>query len=173
VVQFAPEYSIEQHLAGSNALFSLDIPPHIDTLAKQFSSQIKRKGLVSHSLADPAVSTPRQKQKKDIQMVDVSSMDVSWVENDHDNDQYLYVRSHMKAVKESSMNDHFCDRYEEELDNVARAIQKKGGTKLYGKVMERIGRIKERYPTANKHYEIEVKQQNGITTEVTRKQKTW
>jgi hypothetical protein len=99
------------------------------------------------------------------------SIDVCWVENNQDDDQYLYVRSHMKAVKESSMNDHFCDRYEEELDNVARAIHKKGGTKRYGKVMERIGRIKERYPTANKHYEIEVKQQDGITTEVTWKRK--
>jgi hypothetical protein len=99
------------------------------------------------------------------------SIDVCWVENNQDDDQYLYVHSHMKAVKESSMNDHFCDRYEEELDNVARAIHKKGGTKRYGKVMERIGRIKERYPTANKHYEIEVKQQDDITTEVTWKRK--
>jgi hypothetical protein len=90
------------------------------------------------------------------------SIDVCWVENNQDDDQYLYVHSHMKAVKESSMNDHFCDRYEEELDNVARAIHKKGGTKRYGKVMERIGRIKERYPTANKHYEIDYTHQPSV-----------
>ena len=55
-----------------------------------------------------------------------------------------------KGLKEASMNDHFCEHYELELS-------KKGGTKNYAKVCERIGRLKERCPTANKHYNIEVK----------------
>lgn len=96
---------------------------------------------------------------------------VRWVENDGESDQYLYIHSQMKAVKEFSMNDHFCDRYEEELDTVARAIHKKGGTKKYGKVMERIGRVKERYPAANKHYEIQVKEKEGMAIEVSWKRK--
>ncbi len=98
-------------------------------------------------------------------------IDVQWVEKLGDQDQYLYVHSRNKALKEASMEEHFSHRYEEELDNVARAIHRKGGTKIYGKVMERIGRIKERYPSANKHYEIEVSQDNGKVVEVTWKRK--
>lgn len=71
-------------------------------------------------------------------------------------DNYLYVRSRQKAVKEASMNEHFSQRYEEELENIRGALYKKGGTKKLEKVWERIGRLKERYPTANKHYTITV-----------------
>ena len=98
-------------------------------------------------------------------------IEVCWVKTSGESDQYLRIHSQMKAAKETSMNDHFSDRYEEELDTVARAIHKKGGTKKYGKVMERIGRIKERYTTANKHYEIEVKEKDGLATEVLWKRK--
>lgn len=71
-------------------------------------------------------------------------------------DSYMYVRSQQKAVKEASMNDHFSQRYEQDLENIREALGKKSGTKKLEKVWERIGRLKERYPTANKHYKIEV-----------------
>lgn len=98
-------------------------------------------------------------------------IDICWAQDDQLADRFLYVHSKMKAVKETSMSDHFCHRYEEELDTVARAIHKKGHTKRYGKVMERIGRIKERYPAANKHYDIHVTEKDGIAVEVTWKRK--
>jgi len=71
-------------------------------------------------------------------------------------DNYMYVRSSQKAVKEASMNEHFSQHYEEDLENIKGALSKKGGTKKLEKVWERIGRLKERYPSANKHYSIEV-----------------
>ena len=71
-------------------------------------------------------------------------------------DTYMYVRSEQKAIKETSMNDHFSQRYEEDLERIKMALSKKGGTKKLEKVWERIGRLKERYPTANKHYSINV-----------------
>jgi len=77
----------------------------------------------------------------------------------------------MKAAKEPSMNEHFCHRYEEELDNIAESAHKKRCTKKYGKVQERIGRIKERYPAANKHYTIDVKGKDGIAVMVSWKRK--
>jgi len=86
-------------------------------------------------------------------------------------DRYLYVRSDRKTIKEASMNEHFSEHYEEELENIARAIHKKGGTKKYEKVVERIGRIKERYSTANKHYRITVQEKDGIAVKVTWKRK--
>lgn len=79
-----------------------------------------------------------------------------FVENPSCDDQYLYVRSNQKAVKEASMNEHFSSRYEQDLDTIKSALHKKGGTKKLEKVWERIGRLKERYPTANKHYTVSV-----------------
>ena len=78
------------------------------------------------------------------------------VEKEGCEDTYMYVKSQQKAVKEASMNDHFSQRYEEDIENIKSALSKKGGTKKLEKVWERIGRLKERYPTANKHYSITV-----------------
>ncbi len=71
-------------------------------------------------------------------------------------DTFLYVRSQQKAVKEVSMNEHFSQRYEQDLERIREGIHKKGGTKKLDKVWERVGRLKERYPTANKHYNITI-----------------
>lgn len=79
-------------------------------------------------------------------------------------DRYMYVRSEMKAVKEASMEAHYSQRFEKELDHLAKAIHTKGGTKKTAKVYERLGRIKERYPTANKHYNITVEEKDGQAT---------
>ncbi len=83
-------------------------------------------------------------------------------------DTYMHVRSQQKAVKEASMNDHFSQRYEEDIENIKAALTKKGGTKKLEKVWERIGRLKERYPTANKHYSITVApdQENKNATDI-------
>ena len=83
-------------------------------------------------------------------------MELKLVEKPGCSDTYLYVHSQQKAVKEASMNEHFSQRYEEAVENIRGALYKKGGTKKLEKVWERIGRLKERYPTANKHYKIEV-----------------
>jgi len=93
-------------------------------------------------------------------------IEIRWVEKPENDDRFLYVRSQMKAKKEMAMNDHFSERYEEELEHIAQAIHKKGGTKNYAKVLERIGRIKERYSAANKHYKIDVKEKHGIAVKV-------
>lgn len=83
-------------------------------------------------------------------------IELRFVEKPGCSDKYVYVRSQQKAIKEASMNDHFSQRYEEDLENIKSALHKKGGTKKLQKVWERIGRLKERYPTANKHYTINV-----------------
>lgn len=82
-------------------------------------------------------------------------------------DQFLHIRSEQKAVKEASMNAHYSARFEEELNNINQSIQSKGGTKKIEKVHERLGRIKERYPAANKHYTIDVQQDKQIATGLT------
>ena len=82
-------------------------------------------------------------------------------------DQYMYIRSQMKAVKEASMEARYSKHFEEELAQLAKALHTKGGTKKIIKVYERLGRIKERYPAANKHYKIVVEENNKIATLLT------
>ena len=72
-------------------------------------------------------------------------------------DTYIYVKSERKAKKENAMKELFTKRYETQLENINAALGKKGGTKKLDKVWERIGKLKEKYPTANKYYSIEVK----------------
>lgn len=85
------------------------------------------------------------------------------VENDSDN--YLWVKSEAKAVKENSMHDQFTQRFEEGLRGIQSGIAKKGGTKRTNKVWERIGRLKEKYASINQYYEITVQDNgNGIAT---------
>jgi hypothetical protein len=71
-------------------------------------------------------------------------------------DNYLHVHSEAKERKESSMNSRMEQRFEEGLQQVREGVCKKGGTKKYEKVWERIGRLKAKYPTVHKYYAIEV-----------------
>ena len=76
------------------------------------------------------------------------------VENDTDN--YLWVKSEAKAMKENSMNDQFSQRFEEALRGIQKGITSKGGTKKTDKVWERIGRLKEKYSSTHQYYDITV-----------------
>jgi len=82
-----------------------------------------------------------------------------------DKDQYLWVRSHAKALKEDSMNGLLSQRFEEGIQGIQEGIQKKGGTKKIDKVYERIGRLKQKYPSVHKYYDIIVSDDgNGTVT---------
>jgi len=85
-----------------------------------------------------------------------SAIELKMVTKPDCDDKYMYVKSEKKALKETSMNERFSQQYEEELEKIQTAITKKGGVKKLEKVWERIGRLKERYPSANNYYKIEV-----------------
>ena len=71
-----------------------------------------------------------------------------------DGDNYLWVKSKAKALKENSMNGLLSQRFEEGIQNIGEGINKKGGTKMLDKVYERIGRLKQKYPSVHKYYDI-------------------
>jgi len=85
----------------------------------------------------------------------------------------LYCRSTGRANKERGMKSRFQQRFEKGLAAIAASLVKKRGRKSYGTIMERIGRLKERYPRIARFYRIEVTQQkgkvSGITWEMERK----
>jgi transposase len=68
----------------------------------------------------------------------------------------LVCHSTDKELKETGIENRFEARFEEELGKVHRALGKKGGTKRYEKVIEKIGRLKERYRRIARRYEIMV-----------------
>jgi transposase len=88
------------------------------------------------------------------------------------NSYLLEVNSAKKALKEASMQNQFIVRYEQELEKIKASILKKGGVKTVAKVYERIGRIKQKYPSANKLFEIAIEQDesNHKATSITWKQ---
>lgn len=82
------------------------------------------------------------------------------------NDSLLYVRSQRKALKEISMQEHFTSHFEIGLTQIKQGIQKKGGIKSIEKVWERIGRLKEKYPSAHRFFDIEVVHNGTIATDM-------
>ena len=71
-------------------------------------------------------------------------------------DYYLEVKSYAKQVKESGMKNQFEQRFEEALQKIHNSIHSKGGIKQADKVQQRIGRAKERYPSVQQYYIIDV-----------------
>jgi len=73
----------------------------------------------------------------------------------------VYCHSSAKEVKEKGIKTRFEKRFESALAEVDEGLSMKGRTKSYEKVVERIGRLKERYRRVSKRYEIEVKKDDG------------
>ncbi len=76
------------------------------------------------------------------------------VKQEQGTDYYLEVRSGKKALKEQGMKSQFEKRFEEELQKIKNALLKKGGTKSVEKVNQRIGRARQKYPSAQIRYNI-------------------
>jgi transposase len=73
----------------------------------------------------------------------------------NDNTDYcIEINSEMKALKERGMQRQFEERFEGELEKIKTSIHKKGGVKLSDKVNQRIGRAKQKYPSAQGRYDI-------------------
>lgn len=64
------------------------------------------------------------------------------------------VKSDFKAMKERSMNVKFKDRFELELQKLAKGITLKSGIKTQEKVQQKIGRLKEKYPSIAPNFTI-------------------
>ena len=69
----------------------------------------------------------------------------------------LYCHSSRKESKEKAMADRVSMRFEAELSKLNEGLEKKGCMKKYEKVMEKIGRLKQKYSKAAKNYVVKVK----------------
>jgi hypothetical protein len=71
---------------------------------------------------------------------------------------FLHCHSSAREAKEKAMQNQFSQRFEAALDKLNEGLSKKGSTKFYDKILQRIGRLRQRYSSAAQHYQIEVDQ---------------
>lgn len=76
----------------------------------------------------------------------------------------LYCESTGRGRKEESMKGLFQKRFEEGLQAIADSLNKKRGVKDYEKVLERMGKLKGKYSSISRFYEIEVDQEKDLAT---------
>ena len=126
-------------------------------------SRSKIKDYKADNQSSPVIIADKKDQPIELKRV--------YVEADRDN--YLWVKSHAKSEKEISMSNQFSQRFEQGLSAIENGIAKKGGTKKLDKVWERIGRLKEKYPSIHKYYNIEVTENsNGTARKLTFQKRT-
>lgn len=68
---------------------------------------------------------------------------------------FLYCKSNLKQQKEQSMQGRLEQNFKEQLTLLSKSIHKKGCTKRYDKVLERVGRLKEKYKQIARFYQID------------------
>ena len=130
--------------------------------SKQYNYMCVSRSNLKEYHADTNSSPVKIKDKRN---QPIELMKVKTVEGD--TDKYLWVKSKAKALKENSMNGLLSQRFEEGIQSISEGVNKKGGTKKIDKVYERIGRLKQKYPSVHKYYDIIVKDnKKGIATEI-------
>lgn len=100
------------------------------------------------------------KSKREVRLKAVTGKD--------NTDYFLEVASQDKYETQDSMRRQFEARFEMELEKITTSLQRKGGIKKVAKVHERIGRAREKYPSVQYYYDIEVKtnDNSGTATEL-------
>jgi len=116
---------------------------------------VSRNGLQNYTLADNGFKTVFDKRGQPIEINIATSNDNS------DGDMYLYVKSHMKQQKELSMNNKQTKRFLQDFENIRSSLSKKRGIKQEGAVNQRIGRLRQKYPSISKLYTIKLKVNNN------------
>jgi len=112
---------------------------------KQDYVSVSRSKLTKYEIIEePVIIEDNRKNKIQLQKVKQSGKD----------DYFVYVKSEQKAKKEKSMDDRFTDKFEKELEEFNKNLQKKGAQRKSVDVYQRIGRLKERNHYISGQYEI-------------------
>jgi len=85
----------------------------------------------------------------------------------------LYCHSTRREEKDRAIGDRFINRFEEALRKLAGGLHKKRCLKKYDKVMEKIGRLRQKYSRVSSQYTISVEKDDtgGNATKITWEQK--
>ena len=78
------------------------------------------------------------------------------VKNEETNELELYCHSETKEAKSIVMTDKFTKRFEDELQKLVNGLTKTRAIKKYEKIVEKIGRLKERFSKVSRFYDISI-----------------
>ena len=115
----------------------------------------------------PYIVVSRKKKKEipsDVTMVAVKEDDktntvfvkAGLVKNRETGELELYCHSIDKEKKEEGIKTKFQERFEAELLKARNALDLRNGTKRYDKVVERMGRLKERFKLVSHRYNVDI-----------------
>ena len=97
------------------------------------------------------------KKDREIIVYDKKENQISLCQVEQTEQEYiLKIKSNCKELKERSMYQSFTKNFEEGIEKIRLSIGKKHGVKKESKVHERIGRLKEKYPSVSKFYDIKL-----------------
>lgn len=83
-----------------------------------------------------------------------SEVSVAYVRTDNQEEKWLYCESKAKEAVASKMRQLFQERFENTLQKLSEGIQKPKGRKDYLKIVERLGRLKEKHRQVSGCYDI-------------------
>jgi transposase len=81
--------------------------------------------------------------------------------NEETQETLLYCHSTMREKKDQAIDDRFTSRFEEALQKLNNGLHKKSCLKKFDKVMERIGRLKQKYSRVGRQYTISVEKDDS------------
>jgi hypothetical protein len=82
-----------------------------------------------------------------------------------DSEVFLHVHSEGKEIKEKSILENKLQKFEKSLLEINANLKKKGSQKKYEKIVERVGRLKEKYGVGTL-YDVEVTNKDGNAIEI-------
>ena len=82
------------------------------------------------------------------------SIKAKLIKNEETEEHELYCFSEAKSKKETSIFDQASKRYEEQLERMAAGLKKNKTKKDYAYILQRLGRLKEKYASSAKAYEV-------------------
>ena len=92
--------------------------------------------------------------------------------SDRHDGYFLKIDSQAKRQKEMSMNNRFQEGFEKGMNSITASLEKKSGIKMEEKVYERVGRLKQKYPSISAFYDIKyVVETTTVTNRKTKEKK--
>jgi len=87
----------------------------------------------------------------------------------HDQESELYCHSEAMEHKSNELSSKYVERFKDGLLKLSKGLNKKGCTKKYDKIQQKIGRLKEKYSKVSYQFNIDVQQdkQKNIATKIT------
>ena len=94
--------------------------------------------------------------------------------NEDSGEVELYCHSSKREAKERGIDQHFAKSYEAALRSLAEGLHKKRTVKRYPKVLERLGRLKQKHARVARYYQVEVAEdpKTGLARAITWERKT-